>query len=215
MNKLIDETRVILIGGSSHVGKSTLGEYLAGKLGWNYLSTDKLARHPGRPWVQTNKKVIPQHVIEHYKNLSTEALLSDVLLHYEKNVLPQVEAIVRSHASGLSMECLIIEGSALYPELVKNLVRENGVKGIWLTASDQFFQNRIERESNFDNVGEDQKHLIEKFIDRTLLYNNRMMELVEQLGFISIDVKSTSTVEEVSNKCMELISNQVIHNLTR
>lgn len=48
MNKSLKQTRVILIGGSSHVGKSTLAQYQAAKLGWNYRSTDKLARHPGR-----------------------------------------------------------------------------------------------------------------------------------------------------------------------
>jgi 2-phosphoglycerate kinase len=60
MSKLINETRVILIGGSSHVGKSTLGQSLAAKLGWSYCSTDKLARHPGRPWVGANGKPIPK-----------------------------------------------------------------------------------------------------------------------------------------------------------
>ena len=42
------ELRVILIGGSSHVGKSTLAQSLASKLGWRYISTDSLARHPGQ-----------------------------------------------------------------------------------------------------------------------------------------------------------------------
>lgn len=44
------ELRVILIGGSSSVGKSPLAESLAAKLGWTYISTDKLARNPGGPW---------------------------------------------------------------------------------------------------------------------------------------------------------------------
>ncbi len=186
MNKSINETRVILIGGSSHVGKSTLAQYLAAKLNWNYRSTDKLARHPGKPWIQANKKIIPEHVVEHYKNLSTEALFSDVISHYEKNVLPQVENIVGSE------EYIILEGSALYPGLVKNLVNEKGVKAMWLTASEQLFRNRIYQESNFDNVGEDEKYLIEKFLQRTLLYNQRMIETVENLGFIYIDVESDS-----------------------
>jgi len=157
--------------------------------------------------VQANGKAISEHVAEHYRTLPTEALLLDVLSHYQKNVLPQVEAIVRSHASDVSMKCLMIEGSALYPGLVKHLVEENKntVKAIWLTADDQFFRNRIKCESNFDRVGEDEKHLIQKFIDRTLLYNQRMMELVEHFGFISINVESTPKVGELSKKCMELI----------
>ncbi|MEO0685471.1 MAG: 2-phosphoglycerate kinase [Cyanobacteria bacterium J06649_11] len=199
MDKSINQTKIIIIGGSSHSGKSTLAQSLAAKLGWNYLSTDKLARHPGRPWIQENKKFIPEDVIEHYKNLSPEELFVDVISHYEKNVLPQVEDIVCSE------ECLIIEGSALYPGLVRNLVGENGVKAIWLTASDQLFRNRIFKESNFDNVGDEEKYLIEKFLQRTLFYNQRMMESLEHLGFTYIDVESASNTEELSNKCIEIL----------
>ncbi|MCJ8279926.1 MAG: (d)CMP kinase [Rivularia sp. ALOHA_DT_140] len=199
MDKSINKTRVILIGGTSHAGKSTLAQSLAAKLGWNYLSTDKLARHPGRPWIQENKKFIPEDVVEHYKNLSPEELFVDVISHYEKNVLPQVEDIVCSE------ECLIIEGSALYPGLVRNLVGENGAKVIWLTASDQLFRNRIFKESNFDNVGDEEKYLIEKFLQRTLFYNQRMMESLEHLGFTYIDVESASNTDELSNKCIEIL----------
>ncbi|MEM9924335.1 MAG: 2-phosphoglycerate kinase [Cyanobacteria bacterium P01_D01_bin.50] len=205
MNKFINETRVILIGGSSHAGKSTLAQSLAAKLGWGYRSTDKLARHPGRPWMGEKLKVIPQHVAQHYQTLSTEALFLDVLSHYEKNVLPQVEVIVYSHASEKSTESLIIEGSALWPEFVANLVGKNGVKAIWLTASEKHFRNRIKHESNFDNVGENEKYLIQKFLDRTLFYDKRMKEEIERLGFICIDVESVSMADELLNKCMELM----------
>lgn len=205
MNKLINKTRMILIGGSSHAGKSTLAQSLAAKLGWSYRSTDKLARHPGRPWVGEKLKPIPEHVVEHYKALSVGALFLDVLSHYEKNVLPQIEAIVHSHASEKSTECLILEGSALWPEFVANKVGENGVKAIWLTASEKLFRNRIKHESNFDNVGENEKYLIQKFLARTLFYNNRMREEVERLGFICIDVESVSMADELSKKCMELM----------
>lgn len=99
--------------------------------------------------MSANRKVIPEYVAEHYGELSVNALFLDVLSHYEKNVLPQVEAIVHSHTADLSTECLILEGSALLPGFVANLVGENAVKALWLTASDQLFQNRIFSESNF------------------------------------------------------------------
>jgi 2-phosphoglycerate kinase len=199
------EARVILIGGSSHAGKSTLGLALAAKLGWSYRSTDKLARHPGRPWVGADGKAIPEHVEKYYRDMSVETLFLDVLSHYEKNVLPIVEVIVDSHASDLSTECLIIEGSALWPGFVANKVGSNGVKAIWLTASDQLFRNRIKRESNFCNVCKDEKDLIQKFLDRTLFYNKHMKEEVERLGFMSIDVESVSTADELLKKCMEFM----------
>jgi cytidylate kinase len=79
VTKLINPTRVILISGASHAGKSTLSRSLADTLGWNYFSTDTLARHPGRPWVSTKVKTIPEHVVQHYQTLSVEALFLDVL----------------------------------------------------------------------------------------------------------------------------------------
>ena len=204
MDKLINETRVILIGGSSHAGKSTLGQAIAAKLDWSYRSTDKLARHPGRPWVGADGKAIPEHVAEYYRELSVDALFLDVLSHYEKNVLPIVEVIVRSHASAKSTECLVLEGSALWPRFVANLVNENGVKAIWLTARNQLFQNRIKRESNFYNVCKDEQHLIQKFLDRTLFYNKQIREEVERLGFMCIDVE-LSTADELLKKCIKLM----------
>ncbi len=205
MNQLVNETRVILIGGPSHAGKSTLAQALNAKLSWSCRSTDKLARHPGRPWVVAYGKAVPEHVAEHYRELSVEALFLDVFSHYEKNVLPQVEVIVHSHASDLSTECLILEGSALWPGFVANLVDKNGVKGIWLTAREQLFRNRIFNESNFCNVCKNEKHLIQKFLDLTLFYNKQMREEVERLGFTCIDVESVSTTDELLNKCMGLM----------
>jgi 2-phosphoglycerate kinase len=196
---LINPTRVILIGGSSHVGKSTLGRSLSAKLGWNYLSTDTLARHPGRPWVSTKVKSIPEHVAQHYQSLSVEALVLDVLDHYQNNVLPQVEAIIHAHTCDLSRACIVLEGSALWPRLVANLVDENGVKAIWFTASEQFFRSRIFAESNFDNVSKDRQYLIQKFLARTLLYDRLMRDELEHLGFTAIDVESLSMADELVN----------------
>jgi 2-phosphoglycerate kinase len=206
VTKLINQTRVILISGSSHVGKSTLGRSLAAKLSWNYLSTDTLARHPGRPWVSTKVKSIPEHVVQHYQTLSVEALFLDVLDHYQNNVLPQLEAMVHAHTFDLSRECLVLEGSALWPRFVANLVDKNTVKAIWLTASEEFFRSRILAESNFDNVSQDRQYLIQKFLARTLLYDRCMRDEIERLGFICVDVEFLSMTDELAKKCLELIN---------
>ena len=80
--------RVVFIGGTSHVGKSTLAESLAARLGWTRISTDTLARHPGRPWRPAPEKV-PDHVAEHYLSLSVNELLKDVLRHYRVNCMAE------------------------------------------------------------------------------------------------------------------------------
>jgi len=40
--------RVHLIGGTSHVGKWMIAQALASRLGWQYMSTHKLARPAAR-----------------------------------------------------------------------------------------------------------------------------------------------------------------------
>ena len=190
------------------MGKSTLSKFLAAKLGWSYIATDSLARHPGRPWANANGTV-KDHVAEHYRTLSIESLLNDVLSHYRINVLPQVKVLVDSHTSDLSTECLIIEGSALYPSFIADLVNKNSVRAIWLIGSDRTIQTRIFRESNFYNVDKDKHYLIQKFLDRTLLYNSRMQEEVKRLGFSSINVDSL-TVNRLANHCLKLM-NLLIH----
>jgi hypothetical protein len=106
--------KIILISGSSHAGKSTLAEALANRLGYSSLSTDRLARHPGRPW--NHNGPVKEHVAQHYATFSVDELLSDVLAHYRKNVLPQVAEILAKHSSEDSTEGLVLEGSALWSE---------------------------------------------------------------------------------------------------
>ena len=204
MNEPTEKTQVILIGGSSHVGKSTLGKSLAAKLGWGYLATDSIARHPGHPWASANG-TIKDHVAEHYQTLSVEHLLTDVLSHYQTNVLPRVKEAIDLHTWDLSTESLVIEGSALYPSFVTDLIKRNSVRAIWLTGSDRLFQMRIFRESNFEYVDKDKQYLIQKFLDRTLLYNRRMQEEVKRRGFISINVEF-ATVEQLTDCCLKLIN---------
>ena len=131
--KVRPNLRVILVGGSSHVGKSTLSGSLAAELGWTHVSSDTLARHPGRPWKPEPEKV-PDNVAEHYLSLSVDDLLRDVLCHYRVNVWPKVEAIVAAYSNDTSSAGVIVEGSALWPEFATSL-NSHRTAALWLTNS--------------------------------------------------------------------------------
>jgi len=203
MIKCQRDPRVILVGGSSHVGKSTLAQSLALQLGWNFRSTDKLARHPGRPW-QANPKQVPKHVADHYLTLSADDLITDVLRHYRDNVWPIVENTVTSHATDLSADKLVMEGSAILPELVVTLSFDC-VAAIWLTASNELFEQRIYNASQYETKSPREKKMIDKFLERTRLYNERMMDAVHRLGLVSIDVEDVSTLDELTDNCLALL----------
>ena len=202
------ELRVILIGGSSSVGKSTLADSLAGKLGWTCLSTDKLARHPGRPW-KTDQWSVPEHVAEHYLSLSVDDLLVDVLRHY-RGMWRGVKTRIADHATDPSRDRLILEGSALWPESVAELDSRK-VAAVWLTASDELFRARIHSLSSFEEASAREKSMIQKFLERTLLYNERMMDAVGQLGLVSMNVEAASSLDELCDAFLELLRKNSLH----
>jgi 2-phosphoglycerate kinase len=195
--------KILLIGGSSHVGKSTLAQSLAAYFGWSYRSTDKLARHPGRPW-QAHPKQVPNHVADHYLLLSADELITDVCHHYRENVWPLIEDIVTFHATDVSSESLLVEGSALLPELVNTLNFENIVT-IWLTASNNFLKQRIYTASDYESKSSIEKVMIDKFLERNNLFNERIISTVNQLELINVDVENTSSVDELIDKCISII----------
>ena len=187
------KVKVLLIGGSSHVGKSALAESLAARLGCNRISTDSLARHPGRPW-RTSPEIVPDHVAEHYVSLPVEQLFEDVLRHYQANVWPKVEAIVASHLNVPSGSGLVLEGSAVWPGFLASLDNQK-VAAFWLTANDEVFRRRIHDASRYDSRSHLERMLVDKFLERTLAYNSEMIEIVNRHGFTLVDVSEANLVE--------------------
>ena len=177
---------VILIGGSSHTGKSTAAAALAGQLGWTYRATDMLARHPGRPWKPAPEQV-PPHVDEHYRTLSVDALIADVLRHYRDNVWPQIEEIVARHATDPTHGGLVLEGSAILPELAAALDRDT-IALVWLTADNELFRARIYAESGYAGKTEAEQVLIDKFLARTSRFNQRLEQEIERLSLTGLAV---------------------------
>ena len=202
MGNLPPNLKVILIGGSSHFGKSTVSESLAATLGWAHVSTDTLARHPGRPWKPAPEKVT-DHVAEHYRCLPVDELIEDVLRHCRVNVWPKVEAIVASHSNDTSTTGIVLEGSALWAEFATSLDFDK-IAAVWLTASEEFFAKRLHVGGLHSSKSPRERMMIDKFLERTLTYNARMVDAVSQHGFILVDVLQ-SNVTELTEKCLSTL----------
>jgi len=203
---MADEHRVILIGGTSHAGKSTVSRALAERFRWVCRPTDKMARHPGRPW-QTAPAQVPAHVADHYRSLPVDELIADVLRHYTDNVWPQVARLVALHTTDLTTGLLIVEGSAVLPELAAT-VMHHGVSAIWLTADDEHLRRRIHTESRYALKTPREKELVDKFVARTCMFNQRTIEVVKRLGLARVDVELASSAGELTGMCLSALERQ-------
>jgi 2-phosphoglycerate kinase len=175
LGRQIRDIRVLVIGGTSHVGKSTLAQALASELGWDQLSTDRLARHPGRPWT-TGSGPFPEHLAAHYLSLSIGELTSEQMHHYER-LWPRIEAVVVAHATDTGGRRLIIEGSGILPERVAALKTPNSA-AVWLTASGSVLRDRIYSASQYYERTAEEMVMVDKFLGRSKRYDQFILDAV-------------------------------------
>lgn len=126
------------------------------------------------------------------------------LYHYRKTVWSSIEDIVTFHANNASSEKVVMEGSALLPELVATLNFDN-LSAIWLTASNIFLRQRIYFESRYEIKSLAEKILIDKFLERNNLFNERIIKAVHQLGLASLNVEDASTAADLKNICLSAL----------
>ncbi|USC49027.1 AAA family ATPase [Streptomyces filamentosus] len=186
------DVRVVLIGGTSNTGKSTVAEAVADRLGFEQRSTDGLARHPGRPW-RSPEHEVPPHVAEYYGTLTTDELIASVLAHYER-LWPRIEELITDRARG-GAPGLVLEGSALWPERVARLTVPC-TAAVWLTADDTVVRDRVRAAGRYEEATEGERLLIDRFLARTDRYQALMVDAVDALGLDRIDTGGGRTVAE-------------------
>jgi shikimate kinase len=199
----VHDVRILLIGGTSHAGKSTLAEALAARLGWQLISTDRLARHPGRPW-STSSGPFPDHLAAHYLSLSIDELTREQLRHYQR-LWPRIEALVTAHASDIGAQGLIVEGSGILPERVAAL-RTPDTAAVWLTASAAVLRDRIYSASRFSERTAEEKVMVDKFLGRTDRYDELILRAVNSHGFVSIDTSMAPPTSDLVEQCLQAMA---------
>ncbi|MFI6931422.1 AAA family ATPase [Streptomyces sp. NPDC050287] len=193
----MDDVRVVLIGGTSNVGKSTVARAVAERLGFAYRPTDLLARHPGRPW-RTPEREVPSHVAEHYRSLDVDELIESVLDHYER-LWPRIEDLITLHAAGTGSGAgLVLEGSALWPSRVAELAVPR-TAAVWLTADLAVVRERVHRSGHYATATAEERHLMDKFLARTERYQSLMTQSVDRLGLHRIDAGDGRSVAELAD----------------
>jgi hypothetical protein len=138
---------------------------VAKKLGFECMSTDGLARHPGRPW-RTPDWEVPAHVAEHYGSLTVGELITSVLGHYDR-LWPGIEELITAHATeDRGGRGLVVEGSALWPVRVARLEVPR-MAAVWLTLDDSVVRARVRAAGCYEAATGEEQVLMDKFLART------------------------------------------------
>ena len=124
---------------------------------------------------------IADHVRDYYSRPDPQVLLTEVLAHYEANVVPHVVKLVEQRVRGEGRS-VVIEGSALWPGFVSGLMGLPSVRGAWLTLSGDAIEEGVFAESRYTRMPEAEKRLIESFLARTRAYATRMEMEARRLG---------------------------------
>lgn len=171
----------ILIAGTSHVGKSTLAGLLSARLGWEAISTDSLARHPGRPW-----QGIPAPVEEYYTQLSADTIHWFLKVHHQ-NIWPLIHSLIDSKSG--TDNPLIFEGAALRPEFIAPLLGDT-VAGVFLHAGNDFLLERMRSHARYDDATAGQRRIMDAFIERSLRENTDMLASAQEHRLPIVDVSA-------------------------
>lgn len=177
------------------------GGYRRG-VGWTCTSTDRLGRHPGRPW-KAGDRPVPAHVARHYRTLPVADLAAEQLRHYER-MWPVIELLVRASARETGRDRLIIEGSGVWPDRAAT-VTGSTVAAIWLTASPPTLRERIYSASRYAGLNGRERFLVDQFLGRTQRYNDIMMSAVRRLSLPLLDVDAVPSLDALVEQCVQLL----------
>lgn len=187
----------VLIFGTSHVGKSTLASRLGERLGWPVHSTDKMGRHPGRPWPE-----VREPVAEYYTRLSDETIYWFLLVH-QNNIWPHISQQIIKAAAGQTGS--VFEGSALRPEFFASLEQVETTP-IGLYADEAFLRDRMLAESGYEQRQAPQRLLIDKFITRSLRQNADFFETATRLGLPMINVADSEALASATEQLVATLN---------
>ena len=176
----------LLITGTSHVGKSSLATGISKVHDIELLQTDKLGRHPGRPWPR-----VKPFIGEFFGKLSAETVFQFLLIHHQ-NMWRYVEPLIQNKMT--EGKGFVFEGCALRPEYIDPLLGES-LQAVCLTADDAFITDRIHASSEFETLAAEHQRIVSAFIDRSLRDNALQAEKAAEYGIPCVDVSDPDALQ--------------------
>ena len=181
----------LLLLGTSHVGKSTCAEAVGRAVGWPVVSTDKLGRHPGRPWTGT-----PDPVIEFYLRMTDDAIHWFLLMHHE-NMRPVIQERIR--ALRVAGAGFVLEGAALRPEHLSGWEVGDALVAC-LYVEPRVLRERLLSASDHSRQDDRIKVAIDRFAERSLRENEALVQAAIGHGVRVVDVTDPKDADSLAEE---------------
>ncbi len=161
------------------------------------MSTDRLAKHPGRPWDTKLGIDPPPHIITHYQ-ANTTVDLTDLLLAHFATMRDVVSDAVTTHLH--TSPGVVIEGSALWPGM--DVTPALPVFSRWLVVDDDHLWRRMQTQSHYSQQPRRIQALIEAFHDRSISYQQRLVHELHTCGLehSGVHLSGIETTEQIADR---------------
>jgi 8-oxo-dGTP pyrophosphatase MutT (NUDIX family) len=189
--------KVIYLGGTPMLGKTTAARILASRLGYSSISTDDIGVAVGAVTKRDRPEIDHR---EYYIVNSLEDLIQDINAGHEHK-WPATRAVIRRHEAWDYP--LVIEGYALRPSYVHSLTGD--ISGVFLVADEALIEKRV-RASDFSEGASDVELMIERYCARSFWYNAMLREEVARLGLKALEISDGMQPEEIVDQCLSLLS---------
>ena len=79
------------------------------------------------------------------------------------------------------------------------------VKSIWLVADEALLAHRLHHDTGFYRGASDEALMIERYLKRSLWYNDRLKQTAEQLAMPAIALRLDVSLDQVYKLCLNLL----------
>ena len=191
--------KVILIGGSPYIGKSTASITLASKLQYPCISTDDIGSI-----LQTVTDINPmkgKNYLDYYADSEKEQLIDDIV-EYHKWHEKAIHTLIDVHSTWSTP--LVMEGWALYPSKHAMISNDN-VFSVWLIAEEGLLKERLLKDNGFYQNAKNPEKVLENYLYRSEWYNQKVWEECREGSYNHIIVKNETTREEIVETILAMI----------
>ncbi len=197
---------VHLIGGPPGAGKTTLGIALASRLGCSSLTIDDLRTAilgiAGPEFLPELRVIGMPDAATYFTQTQPDTMIAHALAQHSA-LWPAVERVVKKRIrNGLQA---VLDGWHLMPGLVARANLERTC-AVWIDVDEEVLRDRERSVWEFYATSRDPEQMFERFLARSLMWNDRMRSAATEFGFHLVRQDGSRSVSDLVDEVLGLPS---------